>query len=216
MIVPMPEIAASPSLARAGRVARGVLRVATYVAFGLFSVLVVLLVVIALLPRLTPIEFVIVGGGSMEPTIPFGSVAVMRAIDGRDVEPGMIIKFRAENGRMVTHRAMSIDPATGNITTRGDNNPSDDLRPVRPQQVEARYLFNVPRVGSFMHWASSREGIMVFVLVPGTLIIAGEVVSIARTVRDERRKKRSSLAGESHEPVLRHARMRDQHGTDEG
>ena len=99
--------------------------------------LVLLLVVIALLPRVTPIEFVIVGGGSMEPTIPFGSVAIMRAIDGEDVEAGMIIKYRDQNGRTVTHRAVSIDPATGNITTRGDNNPANDLRPVPPERVTA-------------------------------------------------------------------------------
>lgn len=215
MIVPMRETTA-PAAAR--RIARRVLRTLSYTAFALFGALVLLLVGIALLPRLTPIEFIIVGGGSMEPTIPFGSVAVMRSIDGRDVEPGMIIKFRGENGRMVTHRAMSIDPATGNITTRGDNNPSDDLRPVRPDQVEARYLFNVPRVGRFLHWASSRQGVMVFVLVPGTLIIAGEVWSIVRTVRDERRKKRAAAADAAGQPgpVLRHARMHDQRSVEKG
>jgi signal peptidase len=212
MIVPMPELAASPSLARAGRVARRVARVATYVAFALFAALVLLLVAIALLPRVTPIEFVIVGGGSMEPTIPFGSVAIMRSIDGRDVSPGMIIKFRNGNGRMVTHRVVAVDPETGYFTTRGDNNPSNDLQPVRPEQVEARYLFNVPRVGRFMHWASSRQGVLVFVLVPGTLIIAGEAWSIVRTVRDEQRKKRAAAAPASQEPIGRHARMRGQRG----
>ena len=56
--------------------------------------------------------------GSMEPTIPTGSLILMKHVDMNVIELGDIICFKAQDtaifGKMMTHRVMEILPAKDN------------------------------------------------------------------------------------------------------
>src|SRR3954452_5030175 len=65
-----------------------------------------LLVFLALAPSVLGWHFVMVSGGSMEPAIGFGSLAVVEEIRPGDISPGDIVTFRhpSYGGKVVTHR----------------------------------------------------------------------------------------------------------------
>jgi signal peptidase len=77
--------------------------------------------------------------------------------------------------------AVSEDGAE--FTTRGDANNVADKLPVPAADVKARYLFAIPELGNLLRRMHSREGFIAVVLVPGSLIILVELVSIVRTLR---------------------------------
>lgn len=161
-----------------------------WLGLALLGAVVALLVFFALAPRLLGWQFVIVAGGSMEPTIRFGSLAVMAPVDRDSLQLGDIVRYRdpTRPGRVVTHRIVAVSEDRTTFTTRGDANNVDDPSPVALENVEAGYLFSVPKAGSFARWVGTRAGYMTMVLVPGLVIIAWESASIVRTVRDARRQ----------------------------
>jgi signal peptidase len=170
--------------ARRGRFSR-LSALLSWSAIALIAVLVAGLVLLAASPRLFGIHFVIVAGGSMEPTIHFGSVAIMRDIeDTSSLSAGDIVEYVApDTHRVTTHRIVGIAADGQSFTTRGDANNVQDKLPVPIENVKARYQFSVPELGTWLHRAHSREGYLVFVLVPGALVILLEVISIVRTLR---------------------------------
>ncbi len=151
----------------------------------LVALLVVGLVLLAAAPRLFGLHFVIVAGGSMEPTIAFGSVAIMRDIeDTSTLEVGDIIEYVApDTHHVTTHRIIGIEDGGRAFTTRGDANNVQDKLPVPAEDVMARYQYAVPELGSILHRAHSREGYLALVLVPGSLVILFELLSIVRMLR---------------------------------
>jgi signal peptidase len=159
--------------------------VLSWLAIALIALLVAGLVLLALTPRLFGIQFVIVAGGSMEPTIHFGSVAIMRDVeDPGSLKAGEIVEYVAPDTRRVTtHRIVSVADDGRSFTTKGDANNVQDKRPVPIENLKARYQFSVPHLGTWLHRAHSREGYLAFVLVPGSLVILLELISIVRMLR---------------------------------
>ena len=156
---------------------------AAWLGILLTAIAVGVLVFVALAPRVLGWHFVVVAGGSMEPTIGFGSLAVMEDVKGTP-SAGDIVMFSdpTHAGRVITHRVVAVSEDGSRLTTRGDANPAADKAAVPVTAVRARYLFSVPRVGGFVNWTHSRRGYLTLILVPGLLIIAWEVGSIGRTM----------------------------------
>lgn len=109
-----------------------------------------------MIPRLWGWEPLIVMSGSMEPTIPTGSVLFT---DTRNREPmdGDIITYQLEQqwekeAMMVTHRVVRLEARSeGTVyVTKGDANQQEDFVPVREHQITGIYVFHVPKVGAFM------------------------------------------------------------------
>lgn len=164
--------------------ARFVTALISWLALGLLVSLVAALIFVAAAPRLLGWQFIIVAGQSMEPTIAYGSLAVMTPLRGIDAKPGDIVTFiDAGSHEMVTHRVLGYAADSPSLVTKGDANASTDPVPVPLGNVRARYLFSVPYVGSVAHWMRSPRGYMAAAVVPGTLIILYELVSIVRTLR---------------------------------
>lgn len=101
-------------------------------------------------PKIFGMSTYVVMSGSMEPTIPQGSLAVINnSVTGADVKQGDIIAFDIgeRDGRMCIHRVDSINSEGGEITTRGDANDTADLRPVTPEEVTGTVHTSIPTVG---------------------------------------------------------------------
>lgn len=87
--------------------------------------------------------------GSMSPTIPTGSLAVVREIPASDIRVGDVTTVaRGENQLPVTHRVISTTPL-GNgmhsIQMKGDANGSPDSQPYEVAEVK-KVLWHVPRL----------------------------------------------------------------------
>ena len=121
------------------------------------SFVTILLLVFAgtfMIPRLWGWEPLIVMSGSMEPTIPTGSVLFVDT-NSKNAEPGEIITYRLETNadnhdRMVTHRMVRTE--NDQYITKGDSNNQEDFVPVKAEQIVGTYLFHIPKAG----WIISR------------------------------------------------------------
>lgn len=87
---------------------------------------------------------------SMEPLIRQGDIVLTRNIEPDDIKVGDIILYEMPNRQRVLHRVVSINKGEeGNrfFTFKGDNNSAEDGFPVTDEQIKARYLARVPKVG---------------------------------------------------------------------
>lgn len=130
-----------------GRLATWAKAVAT--VFG--SVVVVVLLVATIGPRLLPYRTFTVLSGSMEPTIPVGSMIFDQQVDASQLAPGDVVTFHppGHGDKLVSHRVVRIEETKAGsfLVTRGDaNGVADDWRiPAEGQGL--RYEFHVPYLG---------------------------------------------------------------------
>ncbi|WP_372968435.1 signal peptidase I [Microbacterium sp.] len=144
---PSPASAAAPVAAPrrgAGRVlADGLLWVAAIAGTACM-----VLVILAFTANITLIMF---RTGSMSPTIPAGSVAVVQRVPAADIEVGDVVTVDREGALPVTHRVTSVAPGSGGaervITMRGDANAADDPYPYTVRSVRV-VLFSVPGIAT--------------------------------------------------------------------
>jgi signal peptidase len=106
------------------------------------------LVILAFTAQITLIMF---STGSMSPTIPTGSVAVVQRIPASEARVGDIVTVDRAGNLPVTHRITSIEPGSHEservITMRGDANADDDPFPYTVSSVR-RVLFSIPGVAT--------------------------------------------------------------------
>lgn len=125
------------------------------------------------LARLTPSDsgaeflghpLLVVTSGSMEPTIPVGSLVVLDKVTvarSAQLHVGDVVTFRAASGStdvLVTHRIVEVRRfATGvEYVTKGDANPTPDLTLLDPARVVGVYSRHFAHVGrlieGFTQW----------------------------------------------------------------
>lgn len=109
------------------------------------GVVCIVLVLIAFFFNITLIMF---KTGSMSPTIPAGSLAIVKQIPASDIHVGDVVTVNRSPAPPVTHRVTSVSPAAGparSITLRGDANPANDPAPYVVTTVRI-VLFSVPQL----------------------------------------------------------------------
>jgi signal peptidase len=131
-----------PALHVAGQLA------AWCVMIGVGAVLLVAVVV----PRLAGATPYIIETGSMTPSLPPGTLAVVRPVDPAGVRVGDVITFQLRSGdpTVVTHRVVAVGyDGTGQPRwhTQGDANGAVDDGWVRPRQLQGRVWYSVPYLG---------------------------------------------------------------------
>ncbi|MFJ4166384.1 signal peptidase I [Microbacterium sp. NPDC089698] len=110
--------------------ARGVLSEVLLWVAALAGLVCIVLVVLAFTAHITLIMF---RTGSMSPTIPAGSVAIVQQIPASQVHVGDVVTVDRPGQLPVTHRVRAVEdgtaPAERLITLRGDANAQDDPAP---------------------------------------------------------------------------------------
>jgi signal peptidase len=113
--------------------------------------LAVIVAALALGPRVLPFQTFYVRSGSMEPTLPVGSLAFYTPTESRDLHVGDVIVFRRPGGahELVTHRIVRIETSTAGteFVTKGDANGVPDPWRIPARGGGWRYRFSVPYVG---------------------------------------------------------------------
>jgi signal peptidase len=90
--------------------------------------------------------------GSMAPTIPAGSLAVVRALPAVDARVGVVVTVdRGEGALPVTHRVVRVASASATagateLVLKGDANSGPDPVPYRVERVR-KVLWSTPRAG---------------------------------------------------------------------
>jgi len=120
------------------------------------------------------VDYVIVGGQSMLPTLHGGDLVVVERESAYRV--GDVVAYRIPNGifegRRIIHRIIGGNEADG-FVMRGDNNEDDDLWQPRHSDIEGKLRLRLPGVGRPVALARS----------PGTLaaVAGGFVFAFAMT-----------------------------------
>jgi signal peptidase len=108
----------------------------------------ILLVVLAMTSQISLIMF---RTGSMSPTIPAGSVAVVQRVPAADLAVGDVVTVDREGELPVTHRVTSVEPGPSDdervLTMRGDANAADDPFPYTVSSARV-VLFAVPGIAT--------------------------------------------------------------------
>ena len=111
-----------------------------------------LMIVIAISITLIPFAFgyrpVVVLSGSMEPRYPIGSIIYYKSIDFEDIKEGDAITFKLGEGALATHRVIKKDIEKKEFITKGDNNQTEDAKPIAKEEVVGKVgKMVIPYVG---------------------------------------------------------------------
>ena len=150
---------------------------------GTLIMLVALLACLGLtVPRFVGIQTYVVVTGSMEPSIPVGSLVYAKPVEPETLQVGDVIVFystnAASNGTAqdgaipITHRVIENHIDKGEIITKGDANESVDMFPAAYINVVGKMLAHVPKLGYLASPLSSLQGkiAMVMVIFAGFLL----------------------------------------------
>ncbi|GAA1483915.1 signal peptidase I [Brachybacterium fresconis] len=106
--------------------------------------------VLAVLTSVCGMQVMLFSSGSMEPTIPAGSAALVAPVQAPDVQVGDVVTVARGTGELpVTHRVVGIEDSTSAgarlLTLRGDANAQDDPAPYDVTEV-GRVVLSVPGI----------------------------------------------------------------------
>lgn len=168
---------------------------------GIAAAVSVLLAAIALIavPRALGWQGVVVLSGSMEPSLPVGSIVLIEPVsDPSALKVGDVITFASpvNPGQQITHRILAIVDGDDGLTfeTKGDANVAADPDPVIVENLRGRARLQVPYVGRLVNELHDRSTYFLFIGIPALLLVLSELWNIAQELR----------------------RPKNQHGTDEG
>lgn len=114
----------------------------------------------------------IVLSGSMETQISAGDIVVVKEIDTNELKKGDIIAFKDGN-IVITHRIDEVTEIDGKTQyiTKGDNNSTQDIGYVLPEQVEGVFKFKIARLGNIAMFIQTPLGMLVCLSIPIIIII---------------------------------------------
>lgn len=145
-------------------------------------------------PRLLGWQPLVVLTGSMEPTLPLGSVAFTEPLPAQEVRVGDVVTFRHPDGGpdMVTHRVVEVlEGPPVSFRTKGDANEILDTWVVPAANVVGIVRHNIPYMGYVTSFVRTPLGFLLFLGLPGAIIIAGEVRNIIQEIRKGKREARA-------------------------
>lgn len=158
------------------------------------SLIIGLLIVASLLLIFTQVNFLgfqmfSVQSGSMEPELKTGSIVFNLKFPG--YRNGEIITFQKQ-GTNITHRIVEVSKGDQDIeyAVKGDANDSADPDRVAKNQVSGRVLLSIPYFGYFAGFLRTLPGLILFIIIPSTIIVYEEINNITKETKKIIRKKR--------------------------
>jgi signal peptidase I len=159
----------------------------------------------AVLARVVPATgrtTLIVAGGSMEPAIALGSVAIVEPVDASALHPGDVASMRVPGASaVVTHRIVRIVSRSDGqwIEARGDANASADPVLVPETAIIGRVQIVIPLAGRIMAALARPGGLLVLFGLAGVLLaLTWWLESIERGAT-----RRNAIGGRAREAAAR-------------
>lgn len=148
----------------------------------IFMTVAVLLVISSFnIPGL-PLDARTVLTGSMEPTIPVGSVVFI--YPQKSYSEGDVVTFKRRESSIetpITHRIVSVANDESGLTaytTKGDGNDYQDASVVYQDEVSGQVIFHLPFLGKLLDLAKTPWGFAVLIVIPALLVIVDEIKKI--------------------------------------
>ncbi len=151
------------------------------------------LMVSVLIPRITGATPYTILTGSMKPSMPPGTMVVVRPRPFEAIGVGEVITYQLESGNstVVTHRVTSVGingARKRTLQTQGDANQVPDTQPVQPVQVKGVVWYSVPHLGRVTNLISgAQRQIVIYGVVALLLLYSAGMFAIE--LRGRRRKR---------------------------
>ena len=145
--------------------------------------LVIVLCSLLVLPGALGYRMYHVLSGSMEPTIPVGSLLYVEGGPPEEVEEEDVIAFYSsvEGGGIITHRVTENNVVMGRFHTKGDANEQEDPLPASYEAYIGRVVYVLPLAGALLTVMTSFYG----KLAAMGVVLLGVILSLIGT-RDVR------------------------------
>lgn len=104
--------------------------------------------------------------GSMQPTIPVGSLIYVKEVEPSTLQVGDVVTYQLEGDTMVTHRVVKVNPDEGYLVTQGDANEDPDGQ-ITFDRIVGKMDFHLPYLGYISMNIRTKTGIFA---ICGTLI----------------------------------------------
>ena len=144
-------------------------KIASWIYNGIIVILGIFLCICIIL-YFFGIKIYVAASGSMEPTIMTGAACfVDTGSDYSDIKIGYLIAYEAENGALVTHRAIAVNE--DGIETKGDANDVTDGITATDDNFVGKTVFSIPKLGYFMAGLQTKRGRIIAITAVMALII---------------------------------------------
>lgn len=169
-------------------------------SFGLLAIVMLLAGAVVLVPAVSGSTPYTILTSSMEPSMPPGTLVIVKPIDPQDVKIGTVVTYQLYSGEadVVTHRVVEIQAPTlpgedPSFITKGDANADPDAKVVKAVQLRGAVWYSVPWIGWVNNVVNGDLRAVVIPIVAGLLFLyAGW--SIVSNQIDRRRKRRRDEA----------------------
>ena len=123
--------------------------------------------------------FVVVSG-SMEPEIPKGSLVYVKSTNPEKIQSDDVIAFYGgrDANAIITHRVVENRIIMGEFITKGDANQTNDMNPVRYENLIGRVEWSVPQVGMAAQLLTGTQGKIAAGSLIGFAVILHSIAAI--------------------------------------
>jgi signal peptidase len=132
------------------------------------------------------VKALVVRSGSMQPTIPVGSLVVVRK-NTSQYQIGDVVTFQLGNV-YVTHRIKSIQE--NQFQTQGDANNAPDTQLVSQTSVIGKVWISIPYIGKTLTFVKTPKGFSLLIILPAFIIVIQEVFAIGRELEKMKLSKK--------------------------
>ncbi len=173
------------------------------ILFGVF-------IFISFLPIEKNYELFSVLSGSMEPAIKTGALVIVRPVDSYG-EGDVVTRQIVEENITVTHRIIAREEKNGVIyfQTRGDANNVADEDQFTSDTIVGKVLWDVPYMGYIVNFARTKNGLLLFIIIPATAVIIEESWRIKKELQRMKNEKVIASKEESTQSSYHHDLMAD-------
>lgn len=169
-------------------------------ALGLSTSLLVIVaglaVVLIVVPKATGSTPLTVLTQSMDPTLPPGTLLVVRPTPVDAIRVGDVVTYQITSGQpaVISHRVVSIESSSDGsrtFTLKGDNNALADPAPVTAAQIRGVVWYSLPDIGLVNQLVNGSRTWLV-PTIAGVLLAYGAVMVTIGIVSAARRRRRST------------------------
>ncbi len=169
---------------------------------GLLLLVAGLAVVLIVVPKATGSTPLTVLTQSMDPTLPPGTLLVVRPTPVEDIRIGDVVTYQISSGQpaVISHRVVSVASSSDGsrtFTLKGDNNALADPAPVTAAQVRGVVWYSLPDIGLVNQLVNGSRSWLI-PAIAGVLLAYGAVMVTIGIVSAARRRRRVAVAGRSH------------------
>ena len=125
--------------------------------------------------------------GSMQPALHVGDCVLVQKVPAESLQKSDIIAYISETqdiaGLTVMHRIVKVCP-DGTFLVMGDANPIPDPLPVRPDQIQGKYIQKLPFFTWLGSFTDSRKLLLLLVMIVTSATAFYEVRTVASVIKE--------------------------------